>query len=153
MATRAPLSGLETESIWPQVVAAVGPDYGVGDGIETPWAASTLENGLSVEIPANYGTEGSEPEYRGLQRDAFTTGTTSERTARIRSIGWEPGPLPAEDTRILQYNLLPYGAWYFNRIPSANKAATYGNDQTVEMYGVSVNFQEPGTAQLLAGIM
>lgn len=144
---------LETKGAWPLVQAAVGPDYGVGEGVETPWLVSSLENGLIIELPANYGSEGSLPDYLGLQRDAFVTGTTSEATAKIRSIGWEPGPLPAEDTRTPQYNLLPYGTWYRDRIPSAKKAATYGSEQTSELYGVTVNFQGPATAQLMQAIL
>ena len=145
---------LETESIWPQLQAAVGPDYGIGNGVEVEWRSSILEDGYTAEIPANFGSEGSTPNYKGMPRDAFLTGMTSERTAIVRSIGNDPGPLPAEvlpDT--LQYTLLPYGAWFNNRIPSANKAATFGNDQTVEVYGYSAQFEPAQNASLLSAVL
>ena len=145
---------LETESIWPLITAAVGPDYGIGNGVEVEWRPSHLEEGLQLDIPANYGTNGSKPNYKGLPRNPFYTGTTSQATAIVRSLGRDPGPLPAD---VLpnwpEYQLLPYGAWYNNRIPSVNKAATFGNDQTVELYGYSAEFQAPQNASLLAAVL
>lgn len=145
---------METNSIWPDTETADGPNYGIGVGVEIAWLASQLEEGFDLQVAANYGTDGSKVNYKGVIRNAFETGTSSEATAKIRSIGPGATPLAAQElSDIPAYNILSKGAWFNNRIPSVNKAATFGNNQTVELYGYSATFEAAPTAQLLAAVL
>lgn len=139
---------LEVYGDWPELEAAVGPNWGVGDGVHIPPPPGVLED-VEVKIDVgNYGILGSVPNYKGIPKDV-ETGSTDVATARIRSINYDPLFLPAlPDTRIPQWNVLPYGAWYQAHIPSVKKSAVFGAQTTVAQYGKPMNFKAPEVASI-----
>lgn len=139
---------LELYSEWPEVTAPIGPNWGVGKGVHLLPLPGRLVDEEIVVVRANYGVEGSEVNWRGIEKSPIT-GSSDEATARVRSINYDPLYIPAfPDTRLPQWNVLPYGSWYGGRIPSAKKSATFGAQQTVAVYGAPMNFKSPEVASI-----
>lgn len=139
---------LELYSEWPAVTAPIGPNWGVGRGVRFLGLPGRLKDEEVVVVRANYGEQGSEVNWRGIHKSVIT-GSSDEATARIRSINYDPLFIPAfPDTRLPQWNVLPYGSWYGGRVPSAKKSATFGAQQTVAVYGAQMNFKSPEVASI-----
>lgn len=141
-------NNLELFSEFPEPEAAVGPNWGVGAGVHLHPLPGVLRDEEIIIVRANYGIEGSFVNYRGKKKNK-RTGATDSDTARVRSINYDPLPIPAfPDPRNPAWNVLPYGSWFHGRIASAKKSAVFGSQTVVAQYGAPMNFQSPDVASI-----
>lgn len=129
---------------------AIGPDYSVGQPYYPHWAPSYLREEEVTIIAANYGQNGGYTRYanNSVLTNPEEAGATEFATNKVRSLKWDPEPLPGFDPRIPQWNNLPPGSYYGGKIPTVKGTANYGNSAAKQNLAGPLAFTSPGVATL-----
>lgn len=135
---------------FPLPETAIGPDYGVGDPYYPQWAPSYLREEEVTIVAANYGQNGGNTLYanNAVLTNPEEAGATEFATNKVRSLKWDPEPLPGFDPRIPQWNNLPPGSYYGGKIPAVKGTANYGNSAAKQNLAGPLQFSAPGVATL-----
>lgn len=137
---------------YPLPLAAEGPDYEVGRPYYPVWQPSFLNDGWVEIHPANYGTIGSRIKYANETGEFGpdpASGATYDSTGKVRSLKWDPEPLPGFDPRIQQWNVLIPGSYFNNKIPSVKSHAGYVNSVGQQNPAGPLEYSAPGPATLV----